>query len=114
MKTYYRRRNYGIQFTNRESDRHAWLHIFDRVCYEYEIKHPLTKVSHPWTNDQVERMNRTLKEATVKRYHYDTHQQLKQYLYDFVNAYNFAKRLKPLKGLTPYEFIIQCWQKQPE
>jgi hypothetical protein len=27
----------------------------------------------PWTNGQVERMNRTIKEATVKRYHYDSH-----------------------------------------
>lgn len=40
------------------------------------IDHRLTKVKHPWTNGQVERMNRTIKEATVKRYHYDSHQQL--------------------------------------
>ena len=26
-----------------------------------------------WTNGQVERMNRTVKDATVKRYHYDNH-----------------------------------------
>ena len=26
-----------------------------------------------WTNWQVERMNRTVKDATVKRYHYDNH-----------------------------------------
>ncbi|MGL4825328.1 MAG: IS481 family transposase, partial [Alphaproteobacteria bacterium] len=31
-----------------------------------------------------------------------------------VNAYNFAKRLKALKGLTPYEFIIKIWQSEPE
>ncbi len=104
----------GIQFTKRESHRHAWTHIFDRVCDQHEIEHRLTKVSHPWTNGQVERMNRTLKEATVKRYYYDTRAQLTQHLYDFVNAYNFAKRLKTLKGLTPYEFIIQCWKSQPE
>jgi hypothetical protein len=28
-----------------------------------EIEHPLTKVNHPWTNGQVERMNRTIKES---------------------------------------------------
>ena len=25
--------------------------------------------NHPWTNGQGERMNRTIKDATVKRYH---------------------------------------------
>ena len=56
-------------------------------------------------------MNRTIKEATVQRYHYDSHDQLRTHLSDFVAAYNFAKRLKTLGGLTAYEFICKCWQK---
>ena len=51
-------------------------------------------------NGQVERMNRTLKEATVRRYHYATDQQLQEHLAAFLDAYNFAKRLKSLNGLT--------------
>ena len=58
-------------------------------------------------------MNRTLKEATVRRYHYDTHQQLREHLAAFLNAYNFAKRLKTLRGLTPYEHICKAWADQP-
>lgn len=104
----------GIQFTNRKDDKHAFTHIFDRVCHENKIDHRLTKVHHPWTNCQVERMNRTLKETTVKRYHYTSHEQLKRHLFTFLNAYNFAKRLKTLKGLTPYEEIIKWWKKEPE
>jgi transposase-like protein len=104
----------GVQFTNRKADKWAFMHIFDRVCLENGTEHRLTKVNHPWTNGQVERMNRTLKEATVKKYHYQTHQQLKKHLYDFLNAYNFAKRLKTLKGLTPYEYVIKIWQNEPE
>jgi len=65
-------------------------------------------------NGQVERMNRTIKEATVQRYHYDSHAQLERHLDDFVNAYNFGRRLKTLKGLTPYEFICKVWTAQPE
>lgn len=89
-------------------------HMFQIRCHEHGIEHRLTKPNHPWTNGQVERMNRTLKEATVKRDYYETHEQLKAHLCDFLNAYNFAKRLKSLKGLTPYQYIIQCWQKEPE
>ncbi len=104
----------GIQFTNRKQDKYAFTHIFDRVCHENEIEHRRTKVKHPWTNGQVERMNRTIKEATVKRYHYGSHEQLKTHIYDFMMAYNFAKRLKTLKGLTPYEYVCKIWTKEPE
>lgn len=89
----------GIQFTNRKRDIYAFHHIFDRVCHENGIDHRLTKTNHPWTNGQVERMNRTLKEATVKRYYYETHDHLKEHLYAFLMAYHFAKRLKTLKAL---------------
>ncbi|MGH6843640.1 MAG: hypothetical protein ACRECU_02740, partial [Methylocella sp.] len=27
---------------------------------------------------------------------------------------NFAKRLKTLKGLTPYEYICKIWTKEPD
>ncbi len=97
----------GCQSINREKDIYAQMHIFDRVCKSNAIEHPLAKIKSPWTNGQVERMNRTLKEATVKRYHYDTHQQLETHLGDFVLAYNFARRLKTLGVLTPYEYIYK-------
>lgn len=89
-------------------------HMFAMRCRENGIEHRFTKINHPWTNGQVERMNRTIKEATVKRYHYDSHDQLERHLADFVSAYNFGRRLKILKGLTPYEFICKRWTSEPE
>ena len=53
-------------------------------------------------------MNRTIKDATVKRFYYESHDQLRRHLDDFVAAYNFGRRLKTLKGLTPYEFICKA------
>jgi len=89
-------------------------HGFELVCARNDIDHRLTRPKHPWTNGQVERMNRTLKEATVCRYHYDSHGQLKGHLAAFLAAYNFAKRLKTLRGLTPFEHICKCWTENPD
>ena len=108
----------GIEFTSRRATRDGptasyMTHMFDMRCRENGIEHRLTKMKHPWTNGQVERMNRTIKEATStvplrptrsarsppRRLHH---------------AYNYARRLKTLKGLTPYEYICKCWTSQPE
>jgi hypothetical protein len=58
-------------------------------------------------------MNLTIKEVTVKRYHYDRHGQLEAFFADFINAYNYGRRLKTLKGLTPYEYICKIWTEDP-
>jgi hypothetical protein len=97
-------------------------------CEEHRIEHRLTKIRHPWSPEdqktvrgtvfpnggQVARMRRKIKDATVKRFHYDDHDQLRRHLADFVDAYNFGRRLKTLRGLTPYEFIVKCWTSEPE
>lgn len=101
---------------------------FDIICEANGIEHRLTKPIHPWTNGQVERMNRTIKEGeadqktirwiaaplNVKRFHYDSHEQLRTHLEDFMAAYNFARRLKTLGGLTPYEYICKIWSSEPD
>jgi transposase-like protein len=89
-------------------------HAFEYACAQNDVDHRLTKPRHPWANGQVERMNRTIKDATVRRYYYDSHDQLRQHPADFVSAYNFARRLKTLKGLTPYEYICKIWTAEPQ
>jgi hypothetical protein len=46
-----------------------WAHAFEYTCATNDIEHRTTKAKHPWTNGQVERMNRTIKDATVKRFY---------------------------------------------
>ena len=118
----------GVQFCdaprNRSGPTARWRrHRFDRVCREHGIEHRLTKPNHPWTKGQVERINRTIKDATVERYHYDSREQLSTHLQLFVDAYNHARRLKTLKtlkglkglkGLTPYQHVCQAWTNEPE
>ena len=82
----------------------VWAHAFEYACAKSDIDHRLTKPKHPWTNGQVERINRTLKDATVKRYYYETHDELRTHLDHFVQAYNYARRLKTL---------CKAWTKEP-
>ena len=39
-------------------------------------------------------------DATIRRYRYEGHGQLRDHLADFLAAYNFARRLKTLGGLS--------------
>ncbi len=56
-------------------------------------------------------MNRTIKDATVKR-HYNSHDQLRQRPKLFIDAYNHGRRLKPPRGLTRYE-NARIWTADP-
>ena len=40
--------------------------LFTKLCISNEIEHRQTLAYHPWTNRQVERINRTIKDATIK------------------------------------------------
>jgi transposase InsO family protein len=91
-----------------------WMgHIFDRVCREHGIEHKLTRPYHPWTNGQAERMNRTVKDATVKAFHYPDLDSLKAHVLAFVRAYNFAKHLKALRWRTPFQAVRDAWTRDP-
>ena len=70
----------GIQFAEQPRNRNTIYSRpmrFDMICEANGIEHCLTQPNHPWTNGQVERMNRTIKDATVKRFHHDSHNQLR-------------------------------------
>ena len=109
--------NNGMAFAdlpkNRNKPIHAFLgmHIFGRVCNENGITHKLTKPYYPWTNGQAERMNRTIKDATIKAYHYADLQSLQAHVLTFVCAFNFAKHFKTLRWKTPYQALLTPGRK---
>ena len=60
-------------------------------------------------------MNRTLKEATVKRFYYETRQHLRRHLTDLVNAYNFARKTQdPQRTHTLRIYLLSLWTKEPQ
>jgi transposase-like protein len=88
-------------------------HAFDAICLEKGIEHRLTQFKHPWTNGQVEVTNRILKDYTTKAYFYVTIDELKVHMMTFVLYYNHQRKLKSLKYQTPYDIIIQEFDKNP-
>jgi len=44
----------------------------------------------------------------------ESHDRLQEHLKTFLDADNFAKRLKTLKGLTAFELISEKWTSKPE
>ncbi len=88
-------------------------HIFDRVSNQHGIEHRLTKPYHLWTSGQAERMNRAIKDATSKPFHYPSRHGSRVHVLAFVSAYNHAKHLKALRWRTPFQNICDGWQRDP-
>jgi transposase InsO family protein len=61
-------------------------HAFELMCARKDIGQRPTKPSHPRTNGQVERMNRTLKEASARTCHCATRARLRARLACLGNA----------------------------
>ena len=93
---------------NGPSWRYLGPHICDHVCQENGIEHKLAKPYHPWTNDQAERMNRALKEATIKAFRYPDLESLKPDVLAFASTYNFGGHLKALKWKTLFEVVYDA------
>lgn len=72
-------------------------HAFEYACARNDIEHRTTKARHPWTTDVIDKSL------------FD-----KSALFSCRARYNYGRRLKTLKGLTPYEFICKAWATQPE
>jgi hypothetical protein len=109
-------------------------HIFDRVCDQHGIRHRLTKPCHPLrqapacgpcrkriagplaidgVNGQAERMNRTIKDASIKVFHHPDLQAPRSHVPALVAAYNFAKHLKALRWRTRFQAIRDLWTAEP-
>lgn len=78
------------------------------------IKHRPTIPNHPRTDGQFERMNRTIEEASVKRFHRDSRDRPRTHLGEVMAAYPFARRLETLRVLAPYDCIGKIPTSEPD
>ena len=72
-------------------------HKFDKWCAKEDIDHRLTAPRTPKTNGMVERVNGTIKNATVKCTTYSCLEKMTKNLFGFLIFYNFERRHSSLK-----------------
>ena len=101
----------GMNITLRPKNKR---HPFKKLCQTNGISHRETKFRHPWTNGQVERFNRTIKESTIKKHHYSSFEEIDKHINLYLNAYNYAKKLKTIKFLTPIEKVVEVYKSTPK
>lgn len=84
---------------------------FTQACRQKGIQHRRTKIKHPWTNGQVEVTIRQIKQDTIWKTYYHNDQELIQDLIKWTNTHNFADELPSLKGLTPYQKVLNYYEE---
>jgi transposase InsO family protein len=93
-------------------------HKFDVECSKDKIAHRLMAPYKPQTNGMVERVNGTIKNATIKAQDYENIIDVKKDLNKFLIYYNFNRRYralrKELKVRTPFDAVQSWFQTKAE
>ena len=79
----------------------SMTHMCGMRCGKTGLEHRPTKARHAWTSGQGERMNRTIKDAAVKRVHRDGRARLEADLDTVIGACTHGRRLRTPRRLTP-------------
>lgn len=110
----------GLEFTDRFARGNktpSGNHRFDKACQEEGIEHRLTAPATPQTNGMVERVNATIKDATIKAEVYKDIAELKSSLNQFLIFYNTNRRhgglVKELKVRTPCDAMKEWLKLEP-
>lgn len=81
-------------------------HPFERMLIELGIKHRYTKPYRPQTNGKVERFWRTLSEDLLSETDFDSLEELKDELMQYLVYYNIQRPHQGIDGKTPVEMMM--------
>jgi transposase-like protein len=113
----------GLEFTNKllKSKKGKACEkpsLLDEFCTENNIEHRLTKPATPKTNGMVERVNKTIKNNTIKLNQYQNIDELELNLKKFLVTYNTIRRhsgvRKELNVKTPYQALEKWFEINPK
>jgi hypothetical protein len=80
-------------------------HPFERMLIELGITHRYTKPYRPQTNGKVERFWRTLQEDLIRETDFDSLEELKDELIQYLAYYNHQRPHQGIDGKTPVDMV---------
>ncbi len=83
-------------------------HHFERMLVELEVKHRYTRPYRPQTNGKVEIFWRTIEEDLLHETTFDSVDELKEELLQYLYYYNQERPHQGIGGITPVEFNKYC------
>lgn len=94
----------GAEFGIKTS-KQKYLHPFERMLIELGIVHRYTRPYRPQTNGKVERFWRTLEDDLLRDTDFDSQEELKEELLQYLYYYNHERPHQGIDGKKPIEMI---------
>lgn len=95
----------GPEFGNRNSSKKE-EHPFERMLIEMGIKHRYTRPYRPQTNGKVERFWRTIEDDLLRETTFESVEELKEELLQYLYYYNHERPHQGINGKFPVEFSL--------
>jgi transposase InsO family protein len=80
-------------------------HPFERMLIEMNIKHRYTRPYRPQTNGKIERFWKTLNDDLIEETEFDTLEELKDELLQYMYYYNELRPHQSLGGISPAKYF---------
>ena len=100
----------GNEFGNRNY-KSKMSHPFERLLIEMGVKHRYTQPYRPQTNGKIERFWRTLEEDLIIDANFDSIEELKEELLQYMYYYNHERPHQAIEGKKPVEMLEQKKEK---
>lgn len=94
----------GSEFGNRDT-KNKMNHPFERLLMEMGVKHRYIQPYRPQTNGKVERFWRTMEEDLIIDTDFDSIEELKEQLLQYMYYYNHERPHQALNGKKPVEML---------
>jgi len=94
----------GSEFGNRDT-KNKMNHPFERLLIEMDVKHRYIQPYRPQTNGKVERFWRTMEEDLIIDTDFDSVEELKEELLQYMYYYNHERPHQALNGKKPVEML---------